>query len=406
MKKRDKWIILGVCIAVLVVLVIVISFVCTNTEYYGTLKELPYLQRAYITAKTLTLSSYTVISLAFSAVEVLVLYFLGKELNKEKHISSFLILFTLVCMWHTIEIITPAGDRPYIWLFVTTYSVLSTLLILQSAGKGKPSTEEKLVSYAKSRMNKWTGKVACFEVYSVNKRQIDNKTEYSINYLNGCWNTKTSLNAVLTSQLFIEHQDLEDFKPFFSIFHKNASGEETLPRDSILLILSPFSDANIKSIKEQLSSVERKDASASISDCCKCRLINIYLGCIDSIEKNHLHDYIGYECMSINTHGNWTHTSDQNEIEKLDHELNDRLFTDYRTGLLGAILLPMHSFIFSYEQKKHNYKADRKYVAFTLSDLYNHDSSLLVLITIEGTLENAIDTVNAIKAYCLRIGKD
>ncbi len=405
MTKKSKRIITYSCIAVFVVLVFIVSCALINTDFYNKIKNYSLLQRVFISAKSLVLSSYTVITIAFSVADVLVLFFWGKELNKEKHLFFSLILFTLLCIWHTIDLIRPSNSL-HLWLFVITYSIISTILILRTQAKNKPTIEERLVLYAKSQIKGWSGKVACFEVYSVKKRQTDDKAEYSIDYVDGCWHSKTSLNAILTSKLIMELQDLVDFDPFFSVFYNATNGKKTIPEKGLLEILSTLSSPKINSLKEQLSMTERKDTSTSIDECCKCRLINVFLGCIDSIEKNHWRDYIGYECASINIQGNWAHTSDQKEKEELNLELNDRLYTDYRTGLLGAILLPKYAFSFNYEQKKHSYKANREYVAFTLRDLNNHDSSPLVLITIEGTLKNAIGTVNSIKAKCFSLGKE
>ena len=110
-------------IAVFVVLVFIVSCALINTDFYNKIKNYSLLQRVFISAKSLVLSSYTVITIAFSVADVLVLFFWGKELNKEKHLFFSLILFTLLCIWHTIDLIRPSNSL-HLWLFVITYSII------------------------------------------------------------------------------------------------------------------------------------------------------------------------------------------------------------------------------------------------------------------------------------------
>ena len=72
-----------------------------------------------------------------------------------------------------------------------------------------------------------------------------------------------------------------------------------------------------------------------------------YLSCLARIGKENAGDYVGVRCESLNV------CLDSEEA----NEINKQLFSKFRTGLLGALLLRTRPYVFYYEREDNDAKA-------------------------------------------------
>ena len=151
--------------------------------------------------------------------------------------------------------------------------------------------------------------------------------------------------------------------------------------------MEQLSSDNISKIKKEITSRINTISDISIEDCCSSRLILTYLSCLARIEEETAGDYVGARCESINVCiGN----PDEAEINK-------QVFSKFRTGFLGALLLKNLPYVFYYEQEYNRTKANRQYISFLL-DHENAHNSYLVLITVNHQANSKNFTYSLLKA--------
>lgn len=198
----------------------------------------------------------------------------------------------------------------------------------------------------------------------------DNQVCYSIEYIDSSRRNATNLNAVLNTQLSIPKEDYDLFQGFWETYKNFLNAESDEAQKVYAEAMGSLSNENISKIKDKLTNHIVTSADIKMEDCCISRLVLIYLSCLAQIDKENAGDYAGAACESLNV------CSDKEEQD----EINRQLFSKFRTGFLGALLLKTCPYVFYYEQEQNDTKANRRYVSFLL-DHEKAKNSYLVLIT-------------------------
>lgn len=188
------------------------------------------------------------------------------------------------------------------------------------------------------------------------------------------------------------------FQPFLESFEKYLSAENEITQDTCEKTMELLASGNIEKLKNELTSRIKAVSDITISDCCSSRLVLTYLSCLARIGKENAGDYVGVRCESLNV------CLDSEEA----NEINKQLFSKFRTGLLGALLLRTRPYVFYYEREDNDAKAYRQYVSFLL-DNENARYSYLVLITINRQTNSDVfpssllGAITAIREECIKL---
>lgn len=259
-------------------------------------------------------------------------------------------------------------------------------------------TDIALAKYAKRKIRSCHEAITSIQLYRVVKNEDAQKICYDIEYLDSGHRNDPSLNAVLNTQLIISKEDQELLKPFLEAFEQYLSAQDQNAQKIIQGTMQVLSEKHIEKLKSALTSHISTVSDITIEDCCSSRLILTYLSCLDRVGKENAGDYVGVHCKSLNV------CSGQGDAD----EINKQLFSKFRTGLLGALLMKTRPYVFYYEREHNNAKVDRQYISFLLGQENSHNSYLVLITAKQQTAADSIlySLLNAIKAInedCARI---
>lgn len=389
--------ILAVCLVLMLIAAVISTLFAfgANDQYFINL---------IATVKTNSISVSALVSFGLGALDYVYLLFKGKEIPKLRSLWLGIILFTSSFLYQCVsDLFTTARKEAggYYLLFVTVvfyfyseYDKNRTNSDRSSSGsipeefKNTP-TDIALAKYAKRKIRSCHEAITSIQLYRVVKNEDAQKICYDIEYLDSGHRNDPSLNAVLNTQLNISKENHELLKPFLEAFEKYLLAQDAATQKTIRNTMEVLSKSHIAKLKSELTSHISSVSDITIEDCCSSRLILTYLSCLDRVGKENAGDYVGVHCKSLNV------CSEKSEAA----EINKQLFSKFRTGLLGALLMKSRPYVFYYEREHNNAKVDRQYISFLLEQENAHNSYLVLITAKQQTAADSIlySLLNAIK---------
>lgn len=157
-------------------------------------------------------------------------------------------------------------------------------------------------------------------------------------------NEKADVNCILSTKLRLLREDYNFFQFVYRLYKEIVRTGSDEDKKAFLDSI----DKAIDGIKTRLSHIDKENITRD--DCCLARLLVCYMN-LKKLVSNP-----SYAIIELN----------DGQLG-IDAELERRLFTLFRTGLLGAILFGENQrYIFRYRRDGH--KAGRKYCAFPISE--------------------------------------
>lgn len=391
MKKRPI-ILLIICVVVdCLVSGITAGFAGTNASYLVSLWEI---------IRRNAFSLYSVISIAFGALDYLLPFF-GKDLPKVKSAEAATVFFSIVFCYRCISDIfinleckKNAGSVfvAIIFLIFYVYSFMSRQEMKtesDSDSNEDSSSERALTRYVKRKIGDCHQAITSIQLHKVVRSEDHGQIYYSIDYSDSGRksaiypNDSLNINAVLDTRLEISVKHFDFFQPFLEAYNNYLKAESVAEQAPYISTMKALSREAISALKGELNSHIQSVADITISDCCIARLILVYLSCLAQIGVENADDYVGIRCESLNIGeaDPANPSSKQNAIDQERENVNKQLFSKFRTGFLGALLLKNCPYVFYYEQEHNSTKANRRYVSFVL-DHEGAKNVYLVLMTV------------------------
>lgn len=362
--------------------------------------------------KSNTISLYSLVSLIMSCIDYFITIFNDNEndISKQRFAWLGILLFTLSFSYQCFSEMFPhsANEVGAISLLLVT-SVLYLYYNIRSLRSPYNTNvvsselenltlEKALVRFAKLKIRNCHEAITSIQIYEVKKNNLNKQIYYDIEYLDSGHRNGPSLNAVLNTQLSISEEEYNLFQAYRDTFEKYLCAENDAAQETCSATMEQLSKSHIAKIKQALSSRINSVSEINISDCCSSRLILIYLSCLARVGMENAGDYVGVQCQSLNVCCNNSETD----------EINKQLFSKFRTGFLGALLLRTRPYVFYYEQDYNKDKANRQYISFLLEH-EKLSNSYLVLITSNQQsnsgvlLYSLLGAVKAIREECVKL---
>lgn len=330
--------------------------------------------------------------------------FLGQQTSKIKSSLVTVVCFSTTLIYRCICNIFPSNLKEYgsifsIASFILIYVYFATQAKLQKEGVKNPnisitskeplSTERALVSYAKRKIAKCHEAITSIQLHKVTRVEDSEQVYYCIDYIDSGRKSAVypapalNINAVMDTRLELPKAHEEFFRAFLETYCNYLYAENILEQKVCIKAMENLSKAAISTLKDELQASIKNPADITIKDCCIARLIMVYLSCLSQIGIENADDYAGIRCESLNI-GNTSSDGSNSEdnIENCEFKnINNQLFSKFRTGFLGAILLKSCPYVFYYEREHNSAKEDRRYISFFLGH-EKAKNSYLVLITV------------------------
>ena len=216
--------------------------------------------------------------------------------------------------------------------------------------------QAKAASYIKAKIKKCHTSIESIQLYSYCETKAEHSVEYSIEYIDGVKKPNVEINALLGMNLSLDIDTYEEAQGIITFYnnYNNAANEQQL--DTSKTVLEEAITKGTKRIKNILAEIEQTDTVKS-ADCSLARVLMIYCSILASLEKETT--FVGFGDNALG----------------LTKDIEQTLFTNKRTGVLGAILLQNYPYGFYYNRNSD--KSGRTYCSFVCS---NKEKEYLVLI--------------------------
>lgn len=269
-------------------------------------------------------------------------------------------------------------------ILVYIISLQKTISSLQNSvnedGFTGSSIEKHMCKYISKHIKKCHPAIESIQLYSsIKQNNNNNYTSFKINYIFGSAKENVEINALLSVVFSITSNDFEQFSAILEQYNKFIDGTENWnEQEALKVLLKSTITENIENLKKSLQQIPSND-KVSTNDCCRARLLLAYLSMFPELEN--ASSFIGLKENSLG----------------LNPEIERALFTLKRTGILGAILLRNHPYVFCYKRdgdKKGRfyytlyYESNQKGYIILIS-LRNKDNS----ISIDSSVEKALRSI-------------
>lgn len=361
--------------------VLLLMAVVTGITAVVTESNAGFLSTYFKISKLYIINIYSIFPVAFAFADYFLALIIRKEASKERRAIAGTILFGMVYLLQCFyDIFSNATKKVGIYTLVVvflavyiydTYHTSHKELQGEDFAETKNATgEQAILNFANRKICKCHQAITSIQLYKATETMSDNQVCYDVEYIDSSRRNATNLNAVLNTQLIISKEDYDLFQGFWETYKNFLNAESDEAQKVYAAAMGSLSNENISKLKDKLTNHIVTTAGIKMEDCCISRLVLIYLSCLARIDKENAGDYAGAACVSLNV------CSDKEERD----EINKQLFSKFRTGFLGALLLKTCPYVFYYEQEQNDTKANRRYVSFLL-DHEKAKNSYLVLIT-------------------------
>lgn len=293
-----------------------------------------------------------------------------KQANAPRwEILVFSVLFFLLVLFNSFALAYPLSSS-WIVLIDSLFFVIGVVLLLLRLLSAQAQQEE-LPTKGKMRIigsinNRF---IVAEQVYTVKKVIVQNVT-YTFNSIDYRLRNGYNINGILSVTYSLPYQDDATFTLIRSCYLNYISDGSEETKTELIKLLKTESSSLIARLKK-ISSAEEVQPK----DCCTARILMIYLAFLRRLDSSE-GDYIGELSLGEGQLG-------------IPVDIEVRLFTLLRTGLLGAILLgPEIRYCFSY--RKSGYKAGRKYSTICLPTIDGSPSNKVCLFALENISTTSI----------------
>lgn len=365
----------------LVICLILTSCATIVTAFFTKTESTGFVATFYATLKRNGINVYSFVSFALGASDFLFVLITGSETPKSRSVWVAVKLFTATFLYQCASDIFLDSQKEVGTIAIIAMVILFhvyTLIIDCKKIAEQPSGDvaalasgQALTRYAKRKIGKAHQAITSIQIYRVVEVSSNSQVCYNIDYVDCGRRDALNLNAVLNTRLTISKESYDLFQPFLEAYEGYLAAETESAQAPFVKTMEVFSNDNISKLKDDLNSHIATVSDITIEDCCASRLVLTYLSCIARIGKENADDYVGVRCDSLNVCSNC----------KESDNINKQLFSKFRTGFLGALLLKTRPYVFYYEQGQNDTKANRRYISFVL-DHEAAQNSYLVLITV------------------------
>jgi len=199
-----------------------------------------------------------------------------------------------------------------------------------------PSTLKNIVGNLKNR------EVLSVQLFDLNAIENGEYTDFKLASIDHLVNSNNDVNCILSTILRLKTSDYEYFKLLLDTYEKVVeTGQEEYKKTFLQSI-----DKTILELKRRLQDIDPQNVTKD--DCCLARLLICYLNLAKLIDNP------GYAIVEL----------DDGQLD-IDIELEKKLFTVFRSGLLGTILFG-GKHIYAFRYRGDGYKTGRKYCTFSI----------------------------------------
>ncbi len=217
-------------------------------------------------------------------------------------------------------------------------------------------------------------KILSVQLFEINEKQEGEYSTYTFNFLDGFIQGDKDVNGILSATYIIKKEYISELELVLIAYQKLVeTGED---EDRTILLNS------IQSNKEKLLEQLRKIESVETVDkegCCLARLVIIYL----TLEQRL-------------TDENFSGIVAPKGILGVDSEIENKLFTFVRTGILGPVFFGDND-IYKFEYVKDGIKNGRQYCAFQLSNNIT-EKKIMCMIVLKEPSKFSKDVLEVIKS--------
>ena len=315
-----------------------------------------------IISESLSIGSF-IMSILLPSLVVLIF---GKEFPK-KYVPVLSLIFLIVVGAYRVLFLLFGQTEIVGTIYLTVLFVIISLCGIKVYNKynAQPNDEcvtncsklqAKAVSYIKAKIKKCHPSIESIQLYSYCETKAEHSVEYSIEYIDGVKKPNVEINALLGMNLSLDIDTFEEAQGIITFYnnYNNAANEQQL--DTSKTVLEEAITKGTKRIKSILAEIEQTDTVKS-ADCSLARVLMIYCSILASLEKETT--FVGFGDNALG----------------LTKDIEQTLFTNKRTGVLGAILLQNYPYGFYYNRNSD--KSGRTYCSFVCP---NKEKEYLVLI--------------------------
>ena len=315
-----------------------------------------------IISESLSIGSF-IMSILLPSLVVLIF---GKEFPK-KYVPVLSLIFLIVVGAYRVLFLLFGQTEIVGTIYLTVLFVIISLCGIKVYNKynAQPNDEcvtncsklqAKAVSYIKAKIKKCHTSIESIQLYSYCETKAEHSVEYSIEYIDGVKKPNVEINALLGMNLSLDIDTFEEAQGIITFYnnYNNAANEQQL--DTSKTVLEEAITKGTKRIKSILAEIEQTDTVKS-ADCSLARVLMIYCSILASLEKETT--FVGFGDNALG----------------LTKDIEQTLFTNKRTGVLGAILLQNYPYGFYYNRNSD--KSGRTYCSFVCP---NKEKEYLVLI--------------------------
>ncbi|SFQ35873.1 hypothetical protein SAMN02910358_01744 [Lachnospiraceae bacterium XBB1006] len=290
------------------------------------------------------------------------------KLNKGVGSVSVFIMFTLANAIATFK--ESAGI--FAVVIFATYCISFVILIFAS-GKNISIQEQMERIRLNAIVGKYNKNILSVQLFEVEDSQVGEYEKYTFKYVDSTYRDDNDINAMLSVTYLIKHEYAEDMRFVLNAYQRLVDDGDDYSKE--LLINSIKNNKN--KILEELKKIPSAN-QVTKEHCCMARLIIQYLTL-----ENRLID--------ANSAGILT----PNGVLELDSEIEKKLFTYCRTGILGVMFVGEDD-IYSFNYWKDGAKAGRKYSAFPLK-LENKRMFVMIVLKESENKQCSKDIVDAVR---------
>ena len=232
-----------------------------------------------------------------------------------------------------------------ILFYLLSYGLLIYIVYLWNKIQTLTHTQITIDDSLKKLLNKAHNKrIVSIQVFDITRTKENDLFRYNIKFRSGRSNPNTDINCVMGMNLHIPQKYVAIFELVLQTYQNVVeSGSE-----SNIKILRDLIDDTVNEIRESLKCIPDV-ASINKAHCVLARLMVLFLS-IEALIDGEDKGYVGLYSDGLG----------------FAPEIEERLFTLTRTGLLGAILMDSDR-IYSFKYRKNGDKGGRKYCTFRIS---------------------------------------
>lgn len=359
--------IIGALICYIVICILMFFFYHRATPFTAP-EERVDLAQAIIAALS---NSVTITTGVADAIIALVLVISSKEIPKWKIIFFatlffVLILFNAVANRYPLSIFWVELVDGFIFLLGMFTLLLFGERMSQRIEEGKKT---RIIGTIKNK------KIIATQVFSVKKVSTATNVVYTCNSLDYSLKNGHDINGILSVSYKLPRQRDNTFELIRDCYLNFVADGSSETEKTLIDLLEEERDSLI----EELQKISSPNA-VTVEDCCIARLLIIYMAFLRMLKHTPGGDDSGWS-------GGEAYIGELNVSSGelgINPDIEHRLFTLLRTGLLGAVLLgPSLRYIFSYQ--KDGYKIGRQYSAICLSNPSDSTSNKVCLFALNDT---------------------